>query len=100
MKQFEHRIYTLPAPTREVAESYLPIFNQIINDLSKTNQVWVRREPEISKDVDFEREETLWYARVRYSFAPEKPFGVNKPDRAFDNDKMTTGFGLLPYVKK
>jgi hypothetical protein len=98
--KYEHRIVRSIMHSAEAAKLLMPVFQQILDDLAKTNSVYIRRAPEYGSYLNEETMEICWYASMRYSFTPQGPHGIQTVNRAYDNDNMVTGFGLAPYMAK
>lgn len=94
--EFEHRTVKIPVHDIQHGHAVNTILDLFIKDLAKTNQVYLRRPPEIQQQTNDNFEQTL-SVLCRYSFKPEQPFGITKTNRAYDNDNMLSSFGLLGY---
>ena len=81
--------------TRKEAEEQVLFYERMLETLSKSMKVFVRRRPEWSKDADFNTDEVKWRVSVRFTLG----YGDGKPELiqsryVYDNDLAPTGFGL------
>jgi hypothetical protein len=83
--------------TRAEAEEQVQFYERMLDTLSKSMKVYVRRRPEWNKDADFNTGEVKWRVSVRFTLG----YGDGKPEllqasHVYDNENMITGFGLAP----
>jgi len=83
-------VYVDSKKEAEVAQATMKAMLEL---LSATNRVYLRRAPTWNKSMDFELDKEEWLVTCRFAIVPGEP-GLIEPTRTFDNENMMTGFGL------
>lgn len=79
--------------SRKESEVACTTMKAMLELLSSTNRVYLRRAPTWTKNMDFESEKEEWFVTCRFMVVPGEP-GLIEPNRTFDDENMLTGFGL------
>lgn len=79
--------------TRAEAEEQVAFYERMLNTISKSFRVIVRRKPDWSKDVNFETDEVKYWVSVRFAVLKGEP-ELRMPKTVYDDEIMLHGFGL------
>jgi hypothetical protein len=77
----------------EDAKAHMAMIQHLIDTLAKTYKVFIRRCPQMSKEIDFEKDYYEWKTSARFSIISGDNVGIVK-SMSYDNNNVLMGFGL------